>query len=170
MMDAKPVPAKERPKAKESWTPCSVCQHDQLAVIDGLLTLKISLRSIAWNYGLSCSSLLRHKQRHLPTFPDVEKARQTVDGRMLLREPLDMLRRVDDVNVSHLAESIRDMLWERFEAALRPNDPLDELRRALAHAVGYLCRVKGRGGWYQEENLEDARRALETLESWGRSA
>jgi hypothetical protein len=46
---------------------------------------------------------------------------------------------------------------------------MDELRRALALAVGYLCRVEGRGRWYPEENLEDARQALEALESWGRS-
>ena len=53
----------------------------------------------------------------------------------------------------NVAESIRDMLWECLEATLHTGDPLDELRRAMPLAVGYLCRVEGRDAWPREENL-----------------
>ena len=76
-----PLPKESTPAVAESKPvdlriPCSVCRHEERAIIDGLLTLGIPLRAIARSYGFPKSSIERHKRAHLPVFPNSEKARQ----------------------------------------------------------------------------------------------
>jgi len=151
-----PVKAAEIPKLR---TPCNVCRHKNRAVIDGLLTLGTSLRAIARSYGFSKSSVDRHKQRHLPVFPDAEKAAQIVNGRGILHVPLVLLRQA---RYSHDADDIAKRIWEGF-MSLPVHDPVDELRRVIFVAVAYLVRAQG-----EFEAKEDLQYALEALESWGR--
>jgi hypothetical protein len=158
LITEEPAPVREK-EIIEPWTPCNVCHHKNRAVIDGLLTLGTSLRAIARSYGFSKSSVDRHKQRHLPVFPDAEKAAQIVNGRGILHVPLLLLRQA---RYSRDADDIVKRLWEGF-MSLPVHDPVDELRRVIFVAVVYLVRAQG-----EFEAKEDLQYALEVLESWGR--
>jgi hypothetical protein len=53
---------------------CSVCTHPARVTIDDVLVTGRSLRTISGQYGLSKSAVDRHKESHLPTLLDQERA------------------------------------------------------------------------------------------------
>jgi hypothetical protein len=147
---------------------CSVCRHDKRPVIDGLLTLGIPLRAIATGYGLSRSSVFRHKQRHTPSFPGSEQARQIVEAESILPTLLDAFKNLalcwSGSRFVELADASLDALWEAFEALLTDN-PRDSLLIRMANAAFRLGVVHGHV--YNGSDFDEAQEMLEALESWG---
>ena len=153
---------------------CSACRHAELPVIDGLLTLGIPIRVVARNFGLTRSSLDRHRRHHLPTFASAETARKVVGAAKLLGQVVAQLKRAsglalfDETRNALLDEAWTafEKLWTAFEQSLGDSAD-DRLRFCLADACLWLYRVQARIPWIQaEENLEDVRHAIAALESW----
>jgi hypothetical protein len=157
-----PIPV-EADVSKEPETPCTVCRHVERAVIDGLLVLGVPLRAIGKSYGLSKSSTNRHKQNHLRTFPDAEKARQIVDGINAIHVPMVILRRNPHY---YDAEGLINRLWHSLMATLGES-PRDELCRVIVIAISYLKRIHYTClSQRKEETERDFQMALKALECW----
>lgn len=159
-----PAPAKVA-IVKEERVQCSVCRHESRALIDGLLTLGIPVRTVSGNYELSRSALERHKQRHLTAFPSAGKARAVMDAGAILYPHIEKLRRADKHDLMRSTWPTFSALWKVFEDSLG-DSPEDRLRLCLASACCWLYRIQGRNGYEREANLEDARQAIGALESW----
>ena len=149
---------------------CRVCSHEQLPVINGLLTLGIPLRALARSYGFSKSSVERRKQRHLPVFPYPERAREVVNGVELLRGPIYFLRRVDHVYAGRFQDCTWRVLcdlWKSLASTFGSN-PTGRLQLVCLRAILRLAYIAARDWWAEEQNRKDLRIALQALESWGR--
>jgi hypothetical protein len=160
-IEAKKPVLVEAPKRQEVL--CSVCRHSERAVIDGLLTLGVPLRALEKSYGVSRSATERHKQNHLRTFHDAEKARQVVDGINAIHVPMVILRRNPHY---YDAESLINRLWDGLDGMLSES-PRDELCRVIVIAISYLERIQYT--WLsqrKEETERDFQMALKALESW----
>ena len=152
---------------------CSVCRHSELPAIDGLLTLGIPIRVIARNFGLTRSSVDRHKRHHLPTFEKAETARSVVRAEELLYPMLVNLRRSDITTFRGEATVAFRKAWDLFESTL-DDSPENRLRYCLALACVWLSRVDGRIVWYggyefpsfDKRDLPEFRRAIAALEWW----
>jgi hypothetical protein len=156
--------------------PCAVCRHSGRAVIDGLLTLGISLRAIARSYGFSKSALHRHKCRHLPVFPNAERAIQI--------KPIDeglnqILNSWDGMQLSGPrdgAQRALERLWKLNHETAIKDDPLDQLRILTIEAFTRLLPIlwrERRPFEYQKEYKQDMKNyvaGIETLKAWGRDA
>ena len=123
-------------------TRCKVCQHENRAEIDGLLSLGFPLRSITQIFGLRKSSVDRHRQNHLPLFPNSEKAHQVVRGEEALHVPLLLLR---DARY-WAATGIINRLWDILMRILG-NSPRDELCRCIIQA----SPISGRSNYSRGE-------------------
>ena len=168
------IPAVEVAKPTELRIPCSVCRNEGRAVIDGLLTLGIPLRAIARSCGFSKSSVERHKRRHLPVFPNVEKARQMKpieEGLWQILNSRDGMRLSGPMDGAPRA---LERLWE-LNRGTATGSPLDQLRIATIVAFSYLFPILGRHPWdfrngeqNRKQNMKDYEAAIEVLKSWGR--
>ena len=155
----------------ELHIPCSVCRHAERAVIDGLLTLGLSLRAIARSYGFSKSSVERHKRRHLPVFPDAEKARQMKpidEGIWQILNARDGMRFSGPRDGAQLAI---ERLW-KLNRATETGSPLDQFRIVTLAAFNCLYPALWRyDPWNpeaREQSMEDYKAAIELLKAWGR--
>lgn len=80
---------------------CSVCKHADRASIERALIAGQSLRSIAGQYSLSDSAVLRHKQAHLPA----ELAKATDAAEVAQADTLlDRLRQINAETAAILRE------------------------------------------------------------------
>ena len=122
-------------------------------MIDGLLTLGIPVRTVAGNYELSRSALERHKQNHLPVFPNEERARAVVDAAATIHPHLEKLKRADKYDLMRSTWPTFNALWKAFEDSLG-DSPEDRFRRCLAQACVWLYRIQGRSGYEREADLE----------------
>lgn len=154
---------------KEARGQCSVCRHENRALIDGLLTLGIPVRAVAGNFGLSRSALERHKQNHLPAFSNAGKARTVMDAAAILHPHIEKLKRADTYDLMHSTWPTFSALWKAFEDSLG-DSPEDRLRRCLATACVWLYRIQGRNGYERAADLEDVKQAIGALESWRRDS
>jgi len=89
---------------------CSICKHDRHGEIDAALVSNVSVRGIARTYGLTASSLRRHRDAHLSA--TIAKAAAT-----------DELERAEGLADS-LAALQRQSLRVLTDAALRGDDRL----------------------------------------------
>jgi hypothetical protein len=136
------------------------------------LTLGISLRAIARSYGFSKSALHRHKCKHLPVFPNAERAIQI--------QPIDeglgqILNSWDGMRLSGPVDGAQralERLWKlNHETAV--DDPLDRLRILTIEAFAYLMPIlwrERRPFEYQEDyyrDMKDYEAAIKVLKSWG---
>jgi hypothetical protein len=165
------MPAVEKAKPMERIA-CAVCRHAERVVIDGLLTLGIPLRPIARRYRFSKSSLHRHKRRHLPVFPNAERAMQI--------QPIDeglnqILNSWDGMRLSGPVDGAQraiERLWKLNHATAIKNDPLDRLRILTIEALVYLIPILWRDRRWsldtRESNMKDYEAAIKVLKSWGR--
>jgi hypothetical protein len=169
-----PDPAQRSPSAKEMTAvrvPCSVCRHEQRALIDGLLALGTPLRQIAAGYGLSRSALHRHEQRHTPAFPAAEGARQIVEAESILPGLIKTFRYLSSMRSygggrrDELEKEALDLLWDDLTSILTdsPRDQLLERIAAVAFRLGVIFGHNQPGS-----DVEQAQAAVEDLESWGR--
>jgi len=137
---------------------CSVCLHENLPVIDGLLTLGTPLRAVAGGYALTRSALDRHRRNHLPRFPADGEARAVTEAEELLPSMIETLKRADRYNLQRSTWPVFNRLWEALESSLG-DSAQDRLLLSLASACVWLYRV-------QEHN--DVREAVRALEAWWR--
>ena len=163
-IDAEEAAMKETLQKKER-VQCSTCQHKDLALIDGLLTLGIPVRTVSGNYGLTRSAIERHKQNHLPVFPRTEQARSVVEAETVLPALIEKLKSGDQNDLMRETWPVFNALWKAFENTL-DDSPQDRLRLCLATACAWLYRIQGRDYYAREANLEDVRAAVRALESW----
>jgi hypothetical protein len=63
--------------------PCKVCAHPNRVDIDASLIAGAALTGIAANYGMSPQSLLRHRDRHIPTEAQQKAAQAVAAGESL---------------------------------------------------------------------------------------
>ena len=134
---------------------CSVCLHENLPVIDGLLVLRIPVRAVARSYGLARSALGRHRRNHLPPFRADGEARAVTEAGKLLPFMIEKLRYADRYNLGS-ARPVFDRLWRLLEASLGDSAE-DRLLLALASASVWLFRVQGH---------QDLRQAIAALKAW----
>jgi len=166
-------PAVEEAKTTELRIPCSVCRHDERVVIDGLLTLGISLRAIARSYRFSKSSVERHKRRHLPVFPNAEKARQMKPIEKGLWQILDSRDGMRWSGPVDGAQRALERLWN-LNHATAVEELLDRFRIVTIEAFSCLIpilwrnRSPFRAPEIDDQNRKDYKAALEALKSWGR--
>jgi hypothetical protein len=150
---------------KKERVQCSVCLHENRALIDGLLILGIPVRTLAGYYALTRSAVERHKQNHLPTFPTAEEARAIVDAEKILPPLIEKLKRADKDDLMRSTWPTFSALWKAFEDSLG-DSPEDRLRLCLAQACVWLYRIQSRNGCEREADLEDTKQAIGALEAW----
>ncbi len=144
------------PEPKPPPIRCSVCRHQDLPVIDGLLVLRVPLRAIARNHGLARSALDRHRRFHLPAIPDASKARATMRADEIVPFSIEKLKFANSTGFIATARPVFDRLWEGLLDCLS-DSPEDRLFLALASACIWLCRPQGG---------DDIRKAIHLLEGW----
>lgn len=67
--------------------PCSACSHDQREEIDSALVSGMALRPISERFGISTSSLFRHRSGHLPVaLAKAQEAAEIAHGDSLLEQ------------------------------------------------------------------------------------
>lgn len=154
-------------RAQEVLVPCSVCRHELHPLIDGLLVLGTPLRAMATAFGLSRSSLHRHKLRHTPTFRASHRGREIVQAETVLRKLLEAFRALAESHGSRfveLAQEATETLYGTFDALLN-DSPRNRLLIRMASAAYRLGIVHGH--IYVGSDVEEAKAVLEALESWG---
>ena len=147
--------------------PCSVCSHQQRAVLDALLAIGAPLRSLAASYGLSRSALHRHSKSHTPTFPLAAQAQQVLEAEAVLPRILEVMRKLAFSTGRQLVEVheeavavLSNSLW-----ALLGTGPRDTLVSGIIVALWHLGII--RGHILASSDVIEARAALAALESWG---
>ncbi len=149
---------------------CRVCSSEHRQIFDGLLTLGISTRTLAKNFGFSRSSVSRHKLRHLPAFPYPEGAREVVKGEKMLSGPIYFLQRADEVYRGRLQACAWRVLGDLCESLVSTfgGGTTGRLQYVCLNAIVHLSYVAARDWLAEKQNRKDLRVALHALESWGR--
>ncbi len=87
---------------------CTVCAHPERRVIDQALVDGASLRGIAGRYGLTDSSVARHKAEHLPqAMAKAQDAAEVAHGDDLLAEVRSLQARA--LSILDAAEALGDL-------------------------------------------------------------
>lgn len=144
---------------------CSVCTHEKLPVIDGLLALGISLRDIAGAFGLSRSALHRHKKNHVRLFPQESTAKALFEAENELYPLLITLRRTWQSAAQSEAWYTFNKLWDIMAAHLGDTQERYFIQRMLTACL-WLFRASGRSWIEYAEIREDIQRGVEALELW----
>ena len=109
---------------------CTVCTHEQKEQIDQALVAGEPLRDVAGRFGISKSSLARHKDAHLPTILAKAQAAEEV------AQADDLLGQIEDLR--RQAQAIKDQ-------AMKTNDLRTALQgiRELVRIVELLAKLRG---------------------------
>lgn len=112
---------------------CTICTHPKREAIDqALIAGELSYRDIAGRFEISRSSLVRHKQNHLPaTLAQAQEAREVANADDLLGQ-LDQLR-AEAHRIKDKAEKAGD-----FRAALTGIRELVRIVELMAKVSGEL--------------------------------
>jgi len=111
---------------------CTICQHQERAAINAALLTGTALRDIAGQFGVSKSSLDRHKEEHMPAAlvkaQEVEEVRQALDI-------VAQLKAINDAALTVLGEARRS---GNGELALKAIDRIQRQIELQAKLLGEL--------------------------------
>ncbi len=108
---------------------CTICTHDHHADIDKALVTRQAFRTIAGQFGLSKTALMRHHDDHLPaSLVRAQRAREATQAGELLGQVVELR----DHALRILGEAEGDKNWPATIAAIREARGCVELLGKLA--------------------------------------
>jgi len=111
---------------------CTICTHTESAAINAALLTGTALRGIAGQFGVSKSSLDRHKEEHMPVA--LVKAQEVEDVRQAL-DIVAQLKTINDATLTVLGEARRS---GNGELALKAIDRIQRQIELQAKLLGEL--------------------------------